>query len=163
MARERLASKQQAEESLLDRRSYLKMAGTAAAAVAATAPASAADDSTIGFGEGGYGQTKYGGGTPTGNSPAIEQFRVKTSQRLGSNRMFSVRWAVSDPDENLDVVEVAVNTGPGNVNFSVTNVDGAKASNWDLFQFPIGTRAEVSVRVEDASGNTAKRTKTVAL
>ncbi|WP_158058996.1 hypothetical protein [Halorussus halophilus] len=162
MARERLVTKQQTEESLLDRRSYLKMAGAAAGAVAATAPASAAD-STIGYGEGGYGQTEYGGGTFSGNSPAIDGFRVTKSKRLGSNRMFSVRWAVSDPDENLDVVEVAVNTDPGNVNFSVSNVDGASASGWDLFQFPIGTRAEVSVRVEDASGNTTKRTTTVSL
>lgn len=162
MARERLATKQ-TEESLLDRRSYLKLAGTAAAGIAAAAPASAASPQTIGFGEGGYGESVYGGGTTSGNAPTVERFRVTTSERLGSNRMFSVRWSVADPDANLDVVEVVVNTGPTDLNFSVSNVDGASASGWDLFQFPVGTNVDVSLRVKDASGNVTKQQQTVSL
>jgi hypothetical protein len=161
MAREQANADQQ-EASLLDRRSYLKMAGSAAAAVAAGTGNVSAADSPGGFGEGGYGQTVYGGGA-AGAAPTVEKFTVSKSDQLSDSRMFSVKWGVADTDADLDVVEVVVNDGSADVDFSVENVSGKSASGWKLFQFPVGTPLDVTLRAKDAGGRTVKRAKTITL
>ena len=95
--------------------------------------------------------------------PAIDRFDVSPSDRLGDKRMFSVRWAVSAADDALDTVEVVAVEGTADMNFAVTDVGGASASGWDLFQFPVGTELDVNLRAKDAAGNVTKRTKSVTL
>ena len=165
MARERLKAREQAEESLLDRRSYLKLAGTAVAATTAASSAGAAQTATVGFGAGGFGQSPYGGGSsdPKNPIPAVDQFTVSPSDKLGDNRMFSVKWGVSDQHGDLDVVEVVVVDDAGSINFSVVDVGGASASGWELFQFPVDSTVDVTVRVKDSAGNVSKDSKTVTL
>lgn len=164
MARERLAAND-SEASLLDRRSYLKLAGSAVAAVGATSGMGSAQTADTGYGAGGYGQVPYGGGESdsTDSTPTIDEFTVSTSERLGEDRMFSVQWAASDPAEDLDTVEVVVAKTAADVNFEVTDVGGASASGWELFQFPIGSSIDVTIRAKDEAGNVTKKTESVAL
>lgn len=164
MARERLKA-DDAEASLLDRRSYLKMAGAAVATTAGAASSGAAA-TTAGFGEGEFGQVPYGGGdggTVTESAPSIDEFTVSRSDRLGDDRMFSVQWEVSDADGDLSTVEVVVAQTATDVNFSVSQVSGSSASDYDLFQFPVGSTFDVTLRVEDSAGNVTKDTKAVSL
>jgi hypothetical protein len=163
MARERLAAND-SEASLLDRRSYLKLAGSAVAATAASSGLGTAQTDVVGYGEGGYGTSPYGGGSSDGTNPgpSVDELTVSTSERLDADRMFSVRWAVSDEAGDLDAVEVVVN-GPSGMNFEVTGVTGTSASGWELFQFPVGTSVDVTVRVENSAGSVSKETKTVTL
>lgn len=166
MARERTHADDRTEASLLDRRSYLKLAGSAVAATAATSTVGTAQaQSPVGFGQSGYGQSPYGGGStdPDDPVPTVEEFTVSRSERLGDDRMFSVQWAVADEAGDLDAVEVVVVDGDANVNFSVSDVSGSSASGWKLFQFPIGSDVDVSVRVTDSAGNVTKETETVSL
>lgn len=95
--------------------------------------------------------------------PAIDSFDVSESQKLGDDRMFSVNWDVSAGDANLDVVEIAVAESDMDMNFSVTNVSGRNASDWDLFQFPIGSALDVNIRVKDDNGTVTKETKRITL
>lgn len=166
MARERLEADDPSEASLLDRRSYLKMAGTAAAAVAAGSANATAAGQSVGYGEGQYGQMAYGGGTsggPSESAPTVERFDVSTSERLGDDRMFSVNWTVSDAGADLDVVEVVVHEGVTDVNFSVLDVSGGRASGWELFKFPVGSDLDVTIRAKDATDKVAKKTQTLSL
>ncbi|WP_128478765.1 hypothetical protein [Halorussus pelagicus] len=161
MARERLQADDEAETSLLDRRSYLKLAGSAAAAVAAgSGGASAAEP--VGFGEGGYGQMSFGGGAAA-SAPTVDRFDVSKSEQLGDDRMFSVRWAVADSDGDLDVVEVVVHEGAADVNFSVTDVSGQRGSGWDLFQFPVGSTLDVTLRAKDEGDRVVKESQSITL
>lgn len=95
--------------------------------------------------------------------PTIDSFQISKSQKLGDDRMFSVNWDVSDDDANLDVVETSVAEGATSMNFSVTDISGKSASDWDLFQFPIGSALDVTLRVKDADGNVTKETKSITL
>lgn len=95
--------------------------------------------------------------------PSVDRFEVAKSEQLGTDRMFSVRWAVSDAENGLDTVEVVVAESVSNVNFAVTNATGETASGWDLFQFPTGTELDVNLRVTDAAGNVTEQSKTVTL
>lgn len=153
------------EASLLDRRSYLKLAGSAVAATAASSAVGAAQTDSTGYGEGGFGQSPYGGGDSgsTNPLPTIDEFTVSKSEQLGGDRMFSVRWGVSDEAGDLDAVEVVVVDDAADMNFSVSDVGGASASGWELFQFPLDSVVDVTVRVTDEAGNVAKDTKTVSL
>ena len=163
MARERLAAND-SEASLLDRRSYLKLAGSAVAATAASSGLGTAQTDVVGYGEGGYGTSPYGGGSSNDSNPipTIDEFTLSKSEQLGSDRMFSVRWAVSDEAEDLDSVEVVVNADSG-MNFEVTPAAGANASGWELFQFPVGSTVDVTVRVTDESGHVSTERKSVSL
>jgi hypothetical protein len=163
MARERTQAHEHAEASLLDRRSYLKLAGSAVAATTAASSAGTAGTATVGYGAGGYGQSPYGGGTGSNPAPTIDEFTVSESDRLGDDRMFSVQWAVSDDSGDLDTVEVTVVEGTADVNFSVTDVGGSSASGWELFQFPVGSTVDVTLRVKDADSQVAKKTRTLSL
>jgi hypothetical protein len=160
-----MKAREDEETSLLDRRSYLKLAGSAIAATAASSGVGAAETETVGFGGGGYGQAPYGGGSSdtTNPVPAIDEFTVSKSDQLGDDRMFSVRWAVSDEAEDLDSVEVVVIDDSATMNFGVTQVSGTSASGWDLFQFPMDSTIDVTVRVKDSAGNVSKETKSVSL
>lgn len=95
--------------------------------------------------------------------PNVDRFDITKSEQLGSDRMFSVRWAISADSEELDTVEVVANEGGSDLNFEVTDVAGNEASGWDLFQFPVGTELEVNLRARDASDNVTKATKTITL
>lgn len=161
MARERLQADDEAETSLLDRRSYLKLAGSAAAAVAAGSGSASAAESA-GFGEGGYGQVAFGGGAAA-SAPTVDRFDVSKSEQLGDDRMFSVKWAVADTDGDLDVVEVVVHEGAADVNFSVTDVSGQSGSGWDLFQFPVGSTLDVTLRAKDEGDRVVKESQTITL
>jgi hypothetical protein len=165
MARERLKADDQSETSLLDRRSYLKLAGTAAAAVAGGSATATAAGSPVGYGHGGFGQMPYGGGSPgeSNSAPTVESFDLSKSERLGDDRMFSVEWAVADADGDLDVVEVVVHEGLADVNFAVQDVSGGSASGWEIFEFPVGTTVEVTLRAKDSSGEVTKKTQTLSL
>jgi hypothetical protein len=164
MARERLAAND-TEESLLDRRSYLKLAGSAVAATAASSAVGSAETDVVGYGGGGFGTSPYGGGDSgtTNPLPVIDEFTVSPSERLGDDRMFSVRWSASNEAGDLDAVELVVVDDAANVNFSVTDASGANASGWELFQFPIDSAVDVTVRVTDSAGNVTKETKSVTL
>lgn len=164
MARERLAAND-TEASLLDRRSYLKLAGSAVAAVGVTSGVGSAQTDAVGYGQGGYGQVPYGGGESdsANTTPTIDEFTVSSSERLGEDRMFSVRWAASDPAEDLDTIEVVVAKSPSDVNFEVTDASGAGASGWELFQFPVGSSIDVTVRAKDEAGNVSKESKSISL
>jgi hypothetical protein len=96
-------------------------------------------------------------------SLAIERFEVSKSGELGEDRVFSVKWAAADSDSNLDVVEVVVNDGASDVNFSVQDVSGSSASGWELFQFPVGSTLDVSLKIEDSNDNVVKESKTITL
>ncbi|UPV76308.1 hypothetical protein M0R89_19285 (plasmid) [Halorussus limi] len=161
MAREQFKADDEAETSLLDRRSYLKLAGSAAAAVAAGSGGATAAESA-GFGEGGYGQVAFGGGAAE-SAPTVQRFDVSKSEQLGDDRMFSVKWAVADTDADLDVVEVVVHEGTADVNFSVTDVSGKSASGWDLFQFPVGSTLDVTIRAKDAGNRVVKQSQSITL
>jgi len=161
MAREQLKADDETETSLLDRRSYMKLAGSAAAAVAAGSGSATAAE-PVGFGEGGYGQMAYGGGAAE-SAPTVERFDVSKSERLGDDRMFSVKWAVADADADLDVVEVVVHQGTADVNFSVSDVSGTKDSGWDLFQFPVDSTLDVTLRAKDEGDRVVKQSKTISL
>jgi hypothetical protein len=162
MARERLKAHDDEEEtSLLDRRSYLKLAGSAAAAVAAGSGSATAAES-VGFGEGGYGQVAFGGGAAE-SAPSVERFDVSKSEQLGEDRMFSVKWAVADTDGDLDAVEVVVHEGAADVNFSVTDASGKSQSGWDLFQFPVGSTLDVTLRAKDEGDRVVKQSQTITL
>jgi hypothetical protein len=93
----------------------------------------------------------------------IDQLDVTKSEQLGDDRMFSVQWAVSNATNGLDTVEVVAAQDSANVNFSVTNASGESASGWDLFQFPVGSSLDVTVRAKDADGNVSKETKSITL
>lgn len=95
--------------------------------------------------------------------PAIDRFELSPSEQLGDNRMFSVQWTVSAADEELDTVEVVAVEGVADMNFAVSDVSGESASDWDLFQFPVGTELDVNLRVTDAAGNVTKETKSITL
>lgn len=95
--------------------------------------------------------------------PDVDRFNVTKSEQLGEDRMFSVQWAVSDVENGLETVEVVVVENTADVNFAVTNVAGESASGWDLFQFPIGTELDVTLRVTDAAENATKQSKTITL
>ena len=165
MAREQMKAREDEESSLLDRRSYLKLAGSAVAATAASSGVGAAQTDSVGFGGGGFGQSPYGGGSSgsTNPVPTIDTFTVSKSDQLGDDRMFSVQWAVSDEAGDLDSVEVVVIDETSSMNFGVTQVSGASASGYDIFQFPMGSTIDVTVRVKDSAGNVSKNTKTVSL
>lgn len=163
MAREQLQADEKSEASLLDRRSYLKLAGTAAAAVATGTNTALAASSSTGYGYGKYAQVPYGGVESSDSVPTIDRFSVSESEQLGDSRMMSVKWAVADADADLDVVEVVVHNGSADVNFSVQDVSGSSASGWELFQFPTGTTLDVDLRVKDAASNAAKDSKTITL
>ncbi len=77
--------------------------------------------------------------------------------------MVTVKWEVADSGNDLDVVEVVVGDGSYNLNFAVTDVTGGSASGWDIFQFPIGTSLNVSLKVTDTAGNTTQQSKSVTL
>ena len=96
-------------------------------------------------------------------SPSIDEFTVSPSERLGDDRMFTVNWTVADPNGDLDTVEVVTVKDVASMNFAVTDVNGASASGWDLFQFPVGTALDVTLRVTDGRGNVTKRTRSVTL
>ncbi|MFC4451563.1 polysaccharide lyase [Halorussus aquaticus] len=96
-------------------------------------------------------------------APSVERFDVSTSNKLGGDRMFSVKWAAADADGDLDTVEAVVNDGSTDVNFAVNDVSGSSASGWELFQFPAGTTMDVTLRVKDAAGSVTKRTQSVSL
>lgn len=159
-----MKAREQEEASLLDRRSYLKLAGGAVAATAGASSTGAAQ-TTVGYGVDGFGASPYGGGSsdPKNPIPVVEQFTVSPSDRLGDNRMFSIQWAVSDEHGDLDVVEIVVVDDTGSINFSVVDVGGSNASGWELFQFPIDSTVDVTVRVKDSVGNVSKNSKTVTL
>lgn len=95
--------------------------------------------------------------------PVVDDLTLVTSEPLGSDRMLTVKWDVSDPDGDLDTVEVVTAKDISSMNFAVTDVSGANASGWDLFQFPIGTALDVTLRVTDAAGNVTTRTKSIDL
>jgi len=161
MAREQLKADDETETSLLDRRSYMKLAGSAAAAVAAGSGGATAAE-PVGFGEGGYGQMAFGGGAAE-SAPTVERFDVSKSEQLGDDRMFSVKWAVADADADLDVVEVVVHQGTADVNFSVSDVSGTNDSGWDLFQFPVDSTLDVTLRAKDEGNRVVKQSKTITL
>lgn len=160
-----MAAKDDAEESLLDRRSYLKLAGSAVAATAASSAAGSAETEVVGYGGGGFGQSSYGGGSSgtTNPVPTIDEFTIAKSEQLGTDRMFTVKWSVSDEAEDLDAVEVVVIDDTAEMNFAVTEVSGASASGWKVFQFPVDSTVDVTLRVTDSAGNVSKDTKTVTL
>jgi len=162
MAREQQRLERQTDESLLfDRRSYLALAGSAIAA--AVGADSVQAQTEIGYGEAGYGESPYGGGETESSVPTINSFSLATSEELGDDRMVTVKWDVEDSGNDLDVVEVVVSDGSYNLNFAVTDVSGGSASGWDIFQFPIGTSLNVSLKVIDTAGNTTQQSKSVAL
>jgi len=142
MARERQNVERCTDESLLNRRSYLKLSASAAAAVAAGASSAAAAET---------------------GSPTIDQFGVTKSQQLGTDQMFAVQWSVSDVDENLDVVEVVVDDGAEDLSFAVEDVSGGSASGWKLFQFGVGQTLDVHLKVKDRDGNVASDSTAVTL
>ncbi|NEU58089.1 hypothetical protein FXF75_15490 [Halorussus sp. MSC15.2] len=96
-------------------------------------------------------------------APSVERFDVSTSNKLGGDRMFSVKWAAADADGDLDTVEAVVNDGSTDVNFAVNDVSGSSASGWELFQFPAGTTMDVTLRVKDAAGSVTKRNQSISL
>ena len=96
-------------------------------------------------------------------SPSIDNFVISKSEQLGDDRMFTVKWSVSDPTADLDTVEVVTVNDLSSMNFAVTDVSGASASGWDLFQFPVGTTLDVTLRVTDGAGKVTKQMKTVTL
>lgn len=95
--------------------------------------------------------------------PTVDRFDVAKSQQLGDNSMFSVRWAVSAADAELDTVEVVTAETADDLNFAVTDVGGESASDWDLFQFPVGTELDVTLRATDAEENVTRDTRTITL
>jgi hypothetical protein len=95
--------------------------------------------------------------------PNIDRFDVNKSEQLGDGRMFSVQWAVSAADEELDSVEVVASETDNDLNFTVNDASGENASGWDLFQFPVGTELNVTLRVKDAADNVTKETKNITL
>jgi hypothetical protein len=97
------------------------------------------------------------------SGPGVDRFDVTKSEQLGSDRMFSVQWAVSAADEGLDSVEVVATQDASNVNFAVTDASGESASGWDLFQFPVGTELDVNLRAKDAAGDVTTKTKSITL
>ena len=99
----------------------------------------------------------------TTGSIQIDRFEVVKSETLGDDRMFSVRWAVSSSNQELDTVEIVAAKDILNQNFEVIDVSGRNASGWDLFQFPVGTELNVSLRAQDTAGNVAKDTKSITL
>lgn len=95
--------------------------------------------------------------------PTVDRFDVTESDQLGDNSMFSVRWAVSAADAELDTVEVVTAETAEDLNFAVTDVGGESGSGWDLFQFPVGTELDVSLRATDVEENVTRETETVTL
>jgi hypothetical protein len=142
MARERQNVERCTDESLLNRRSYLKLSASAAAAVAAGAS---------------------GVGAAETASPTIDRFGVTKSRQLGTDQMFAVQWSVSDADGNLDVVEVVVNDGAEDLSFAVEDVNGGSASGWKLFQFGVGQTLDVNLNVKDDDGNVTSDSTAVTL
>jgi len=82
---------------LLNRRSYLTLAGSAIAAVASNSTASA--QTATGYGEGGYGEIPYGGNESKSGVPTIDSFSVIISEPLGEDRMgpSSGPWLMQTP------------------------------------------------------------------
>jgi beta-glucanase (GH16 family) len=99
----------------------------------------------------------------TSSDPTIESVTVSKSSTLGDDKMFVVRWNAADAAENLDSVEVQVVKDTTQMNFEVTDVSGASASGWDIFQFPTGSTVDVIVTAQTSNGGSAKQTKTVTL
>jgi hypothetical protein len=99
----------------------------------------------------------------TETPPTIAEFEISKSEQLGDDRMFSVQWAVKDANHDLDTVEVVVAESPLSFNFAVTDVSGTTASGWEMFQFPIGSNLEVTLRVTDGRGDVTRTKKTITL
>jgi hypothetical protein len=162
MAREQHQYKQQEDESLLlNRRSYLALAGSAIAATIGGDTVHA--QTATGYGKAGYGESLYRGSEPEPSVPVVDSFSLTTSEELGDDRMVTVKWEVSDSESDLDVVEVVVNDGSYNLNFAVTDVSGRSASGWDIFQFPLETTLNVNIRVTDTAGYTTKESQSIIL
>ncbi|MFP9060658.1 fibronectin type III domain-containing protein [Natrialbaceae archaeon A-chndr2] len=100
----------------------------------------------------------------TGDSaPSIDQFDVSDTS-AGPWTRFNVEWAVSDPDGDLDLVEIEMIDDSGTVVDSTsTAVSGDSASGEDsVRERNGGGEYELELTVTDEAGNSATETKTVA-
>lgn len=95
--------------------------------------------------------------------PTVTEFDISISSTLDDDRIFTVNWGVEDVNHDLDTVEVVVSESSLSFNFAVTDVSGTTASGWDMFQFPIDSTLDVSLRVTDGRGNTTRTKKTITL
>ncbi|MFP8890261.1 hypothetical protein ACLI4U_10870 [Natrialbaceae archaeon A-CW2] len=97
------------------------------------------------------------------SSPSIDQFDVADTSR-GPWTRFNVEWAVSDPDSDLDLVEIEMIDDSGTVVDSTsTAVSGDSASGEDsVRERNGGGEYEIKLTATDEAGNSATETKTVA-
>ncbi|WP_254810832.1 glycosyl hydrolase [Natronosalvus amylolyticus] len=98
------------------------------------------------------------------SAPSIDQFDVSDTSS-GPWTRFNVEWAVSDPDGDLDLVEIEMIDDSGTVVDSTsTAVSGDSASGEDsVRERNGGGEYELELTVTDEAGNSATETKTVAV
>jgi len=157
------------EDSSLNRRTYLKLAGSAAvpAAVAGAASGTAAA-SESGFGTGGYGLGGYGssgGAEPTTNAaPSVDEVLISESSPPNPHAEVTAFWAVSDEDEDLNTVVVSVYDESRRVDSETISVRGATASGSNDFCIKKGAEQtfDVVVSVVDSRGEECSKTGTVS-
>jgi hypothetical protein len=98
--------------------------------------------------------------TPESRSPSIEEFAVESGG--SEDGSIGVAWAVIDPDDDLETVELTVVADPGGsaevVSSRTVDVDGDDAESETelvLDGIATGEAYELRLRVEDEAGNTA--------
>ena len=163
-------------ESLLDRRSCLKLAGglvgAGALGTAATGRIAGAES---GDGSAGYGVGEYGGGgfgvgdgggedeQPSGAAPTVDGLDASESGAQNPHADVSLEWAVSDADGDLNSMKLDVSDGSNSVYSEWATLSGEAASGSSQFQIVDGASEsyDVTLLVVDAAGNETTERDTV--
>lgn len=99
------------------------------------------------------------------NPPTIDNHDITEAGSPNPHLEITVNWGVSDTDGDLSLVRVTADDADGST-FSethTTSVSGSNASGTDQFKFKhaSGETADVTIHVEDGSGNSASHTEQV--
>lgn len=158
MARDEAARDANAETSLVDRRSYLKLFGVAATPVAVSGAAadSASAASSTGFGAGGYGDGSYGGATT--ESPleiAIAAPTDVTTSEATLNAEVTDFGGASSVEVRFEYRQAGASRWAATESQSLSTVGAASATVGDLRS---GTDYEYRAAVVASDGDTATST-----
>jgi hypothetical protein len=102
----------------------------------------------------------------SGVSPAVDSFSAIETATDSADAEFDVNWAVSDPDGNLDTVDLRLQGSDGSTKDELTvSVGGEAASDTSRLvatgEGGSGNSYTIDITVTDAEGNAATQTETV--
>lgn len=96
--------------------------------------------------------------------PAIDQFDVSESGSPNPHAEIDVSWRVSDPDADLEAVEIVLVDDGSEVRNTTTSVSGGEASGSESFTIKHGEGAtyDCTLTVTDARSQSVSRTESVS-